>query len=190
MSELEIIELIQTSYSQVVVLFSQIIAVNFAMIVAIYYFLSQAGRAIKGAAFLLYTLGAMMFLLFAVRESGVVVAASDMLKALDADSLFRCRPLPGGVQRSPDVRHTHIHGQRIFLGTVAGGGLPAVFLEEGPAASRGTRSGIASGGPASGPGAGAGAPGQALLNCSCAKSQLTRSHQASRYLARALRWSM
>jgi len=75
MTEFELVQIIEAAIAQVATLIGQIIAVNFAMIVAIYYFLERAGRILKLAALGLYFLGTFMFLLLAVRESNIAAAA-------------------------------------------------------------------------------------------------------------------
>ena len=87
MSEFELVQIVEAATAQMTVLIGQIIAINFAMMVAIYYFLNQAGRALKIAAFVLYSLGSFMFLLLAVRESNIAVAAGTSLRALGYDGL-------------------------------------------------------------------------------------------------------
>ena len=83
MTEFELIQLSEGATAQMVALITQIIAINFTMIVAIYYFLHRAGIWLKLSAFLLYLVGSLMFLLFAVRESNIVVGASRGLENLD-----------------------------------------------------------------------------------------------------------
>lgn len=87
MTEYQIILIIESATAQIVILIGQIIAINFAMMVAIYYFLNKAGWAIKIAAFILYTLGSSMFLLLAVREAIIAAAGGDALEEQEADTL-------------------------------------------------------------------------------------------------------
>jgi hypothetical protein len=86
-TEFELVQVIENAIGAVAMLISQIIAVNFAMIVAIYYFLNGAGRALKLAALGLYFLGTSMFLLLAVRESNIAAAAVRGLEAMDREQL-------------------------------------------------------------------------------------------------------
>lgn len=81
MTEFELVQIIEAAIAGVAMLIGQIIAVNFAMIVAVYYFLNRAGRSLKLAALGLYFLGTFMFLLLAVRESNIAAAA---VRGLDA----------------------------------------------------------------------------------------------------------
>ena len=106
MSELDLLQLIESTTAQMVVLIGHMITINFAMMVAIYYFLNRAGLAMKVAAFVLYCLGSCMFLLFAVRESNVFLGAMNDLRELDRETLsgatrsllaFSERPVAGGL---------------------------------------------------------------------------------------------
>jgi hypothetical protein len=57
MGESELIGIIRDANAQYTVLFGQIITINFAMIVAIYYFLHRAPLLFRIAAFLFYAIG-------------------------------------------------------------------------------------------------------------------------------------
>jgi hypothetical protein len=87
MTEFELVQIIEAAIAQVATLIGQIIAVNFAMIVAIYYFLERAGRILKLAALGLYFLGTFMFLLLAVREANIAAAAVRGLRASRPEQL-------------------------------------------------------------------------------------------------------
>lgn len=78
LSELEIIKLLQDALSQITQIFGQIIAITFAMVVAIYYFLNTAPLRLKIAAFFLYTVGMVMYFLLAVRQSVIGAAAAGL----------------------------------------------------------------------------------------------------------------
>jgi hypothetical protein len=82
MSEQELLELARSCTANEVSWFSQIITINFAMIVAIYYFLNRAQKALKVVAFGAYVVG--MFLLFGeiLLESGEKYMAMKSLAAL------------------------------------------------------------------------------------------------------------
>lgn len=86
MTEFELIQVSEAATEQIVVLVGQIIAINFAMIVAIYYFLSKAGLGLKLSAFFLYSLGSMMFMLLAVRQSNIGVSARAQLAEFPEES--------------------------------------------------------------------------------------------------------
>ena len=57
MGETELIGIIRDANAQYAVLFGQIMTINFAMIVAIYYFLHRAPLLFRGAAFGFYAIG-------------------------------------------------------------------------------------------------------------------------------------
>jgi hypothetical protein len=63
-------------------MFAQIITINFAMVVAIYYFLNQAKRAMKIFAFVAYGVGMLMFFFRALEQTSVLVAALQELRAI------------------------------------------------------------------------------------------------------------
>jgi hypothetical protein len=63
-------------------MFAQIITINFAMVVAIYYFLNQAKRAMKIFAFVAYGVGMLMFFFRALEQTNVLVAALQQLSAI------------------------------------------------------------------------------------------------------------
>ena len=85
MTEFELIRIGEDANAQIVMLVGQIIAINSAMIVAIYYFLSRAGLGMKLSAFLVYTLGSVMFFLLAVRQSTIIVSARAELEKIPED---------------------------------------------------------------------------------------------------------
>lgn len=87
MSEYELLEIIRDSVRQIVFLVTQIVAISFAMIVAVYYFLSESGWVLKLVALLLYSLGVSMYGLLAIREGLWGLAASNELNARPPESL-------------------------------------------------------------------------------------------------------
>ena len=60
MGETELIGMIRDVNAQYAVLFGQIITINFAMIVAIYYFLHRASLSFRCAAFGFYPIGMLL----------------------------------------------------------------------------------------------------------------------------------
>jgi hypothetical protein len=62
MTELDLLNLARSMTANEVSLFTQIVTITFAMVVAIYYFLSQAGIAMKIFAFVAYSFGLFLFL--------------------------------------------------------------------------------------------------------------------------------
>jgi hypothetical protein len=57
MGETELIGIIRDVHAQYAVLFGQIITINFAMIIAIYYFLHRSPLLFRAAAFAFYAIG-------------------------------------------------------------------------------------------------------------------------------------
>ncbi len=78
MTELEMIQIVEGTIEQITTIFGQIIAITFAMVVAIYYFLNTAPLRLKIAAFMLYSIGIVMYFLLAVRQSVVAAAVSSV----------------------------------------------------------------------------------------------------------------
>lgn len=87
MSETELMNLGRSVTANELSWFGQMITINFAMIVAIYYFLSQARITLKVFGFLLYTLGVLVFFGEMVIEGNVKFAVMRALRALPADHL-------------------------------------------------------------------------------------------------------
>ena len=61
MSELDLLNLSRAMTANEIGLFTQIITITFAMIVAIYYFLNRASLAMKIFAFVAYSFGFFLF---------------------------------------------------------------------------------------------------------------------------------
>ncbi|MGD0141545.1 MAG: hypothetical protein ABSC92_00135 [Rhizomicrobium sp.] len=87
MTELELLNLARSTTSNEVSMFGEVIAINFAMVVAIYYFLHQARLAIRIFAFVAYTFGAFLYLSQMLVEANIKVTVFAALKALPARSL-------------------------------------------------------------------------------------------------------
>jgi hypothetical protein len=87
MSELELMSLARSVTANELTWFGEMITVNFAMIVAIYYFLSQARLTLKVFSFLLYSLGILVFFGEMVIEGNIKFAVMNALRALPADRL-------------------------------------------------------------------------------------------------------
>ncbi len=87
MSELDLLNLARSATQNEVTWFTQIIAINFAMIVAIFYFLNQAKIALKIFSFVAYILGSSIFLGEMLIEGNVKFQALAVLKALPSMTL-------------------------------------------------------------------------------------------------------
>lgn len=89
-SELDLLILARSCGQSVSSDFAQVIAISFAMVVAIYYFLHQAGLRMKIFAFALYTCGMLAYLGMMVLESNVGTGAQEALRAIP--EAMRSRP--------------------------------------------------------------------------------------------------
>ncbi|HEY4941052.1 MAG TPA: hypothetical protein VII56_06460 [Rhizomicrobium sp.] len=82
MTELDLLNLARATTAIQMGYFAQMITINFAMIVAIYYFLNQAQLTMKVLAFLAYMVGMMLFLSQMLFETNVKVTILQQLKAI------------------------------------------------------------------------------------------------------------
>jgi len=82
MTELDLLNLARGSTAIEIGYFAQMITINFAMIVAIYYFLNQANLVMKIMAFIAYMVGMALFLGEMLFETNVKVTVLAALKAL------------------------------------------------------------------------------------------------------------
>ena len=87
MNELDLLNLARSATQNEVTWFAQIITINFAMIVAIYYFLNQAKIALRVFGFVAYMIGSLTFFGQMLIEANVKGAALAALKALPAASI-------------------------------------------------------------------------------------------------------
>ena len=87
MSELDLIQLLEAARAQMAALIGQTIALNFAMIIGIYYFLNRAGLVLKLGSFVLYSLGSFMYFGFMITQSNGIVAARTALRELPVEGL-------------------------------------------------------------------------------------------------------
>ena len=84
MGETELIGMIRDVNAQYAVLFGQIITINFAMIVAIYYFLHRSGLLFRVAAFAFYAIGMLALIGLMLEQSNYKYQALLALRALPA----------------------------------------------------------------------------------------------------------
>jgi hypothetical protein len=82
MSQLDLLTLARSCGQNISSDFAQIITITFAMVVAIYYFLHQAGIRMKVFAFTIYTCGMLAYLGMMLMESGVGIGAQQALSAI------------------------------------------------------------------------------------------------------------
>jgi hypothetical protein len=81
MGEAELVEIIRDVNAQYAALFAQVITINFAMIVSIFYFLHRASMKLKLASFVFYTVGMLTLIGLMLQEAN--------LKALALQGLAR-----------------------------------------------------------------------------------------------------
>ena len=82
MSETDLINLGRSITANEVSWLGQVITINFAMVVGIYYFLNRAGLALKAFAFIAYMLGMLLYLGEMLIETNVKTMVLQELKAL------------------------------------------------------------------------------------------------------------
>jgi hypothetical protein len=82
MTELDLLNFARATVQNEISLFTQVITITFAMIVGIYYFLSQARLMLRLFAFLAYMLGAFLFLGQMLLEANMRVSAMAELQKL------------------------------------------------------------------------------------------------------------
>lgn len=106
MTELDLLNLARASGQTVSGDFAQVITITFAMVVAIYYFLHQAGIRMKLFAFAIYTCGMLAYLGMMLMESGFAIG---VIKAL--------RAIPQAAQALPTQYYLGVRSTRV--GTTA-----------------------------------------------------------------------
>lgn len=89
MGETELLGIIRDGHAHIAALFGQVITINLAMIVGIYYFLRRSSLGLRLFAYLVYVIGMLMFLTLMLIESNVISGALDGLRALGTDHLSR-----------------------------------------------------------------------------------------------------
>ena len=82
MTELDLLNLARAATGNELSLFTSVITINFAMVVAIYYFLHQARLAMKIFAFAVYMVGLLLFWSEMLIEANMKVTAMAALQAL------------------------------------------------------------------------------------------------------------
>ncbi|HEY4124314.1 MAG TPA: hypothetical protein VGM36_06845 [Rhizomicrobium sp.] len=82
MSELDLFNLSRSVREEDITLLTQVITINFAMVVGLYYFLHRARTAMKVFAFGVYLVGMLVFLGEMLLETNIALEAQRELKAL------------------------------------------------------------------------------------------------------------
>jgi hypothetical protein len=89
MSEAELLNVARSATEHQVAWFAQMLTINFAMVVAIYYFLNAAKITLKLFSFFAYTAGMLVLLGEMLAETNVRAGAVEALRALPATQLSR-----------------------------------------------------------------------------------------------------
>jgi len=105
-SELDLLNLARSTTEHEVTWFAQMITINFAMVVAIYYFLHGAKLPLKIFTFFAYTVGMLVLLGEMLVEANVKEGVIESLRALPADRLSQ-----------PVVRYLSVHDSWLALTT-------------------------------------------------------------------------
>ena len=106
MSEFDLLNLARSTTEHEVTWFAQMLTINFAMIVAIYYFLNTAKMTLKLFSFFAYTVGMIVLLGQMLVEANVKVGTIEALRALPAAQLSR-----------PSVRYLSVSNSWLALAT-------------------------------------------------------------------------
>ena len=69
--------------------FGQAIAITFAMVIGIYYFLNEAKIGLKVFSYLIYSIGMFLYFGVMVSHSNMIVGVNETLQALPQDRLSR-----------------------------------------------------------------------------------------------------
>ena len=104
MSELELLNLARSTTEHEVTWFAQMITINFAMVVAIYYFLHGANLTLKGFTFFAYTVGMLVLLVEMLVEANVKEGVIESMRALPTQHLSR-----------PTVRYLAVYDSWVSL---------------------------------------------------------------------------
>jgi len=88
-SELDLLNLARSATEHEVAWFAQMLTVNFAMVVAIYYFLHGAKPALKIFSFFAYAVGMLVLLGEMLVETNMKAGVIESLRALPAEHLSR-----------------------------------------------------------------------------------------------------
>jgi hypothetical protein len=91
MTELDLLNLARSCTSNTTADFAQVITINFAMVVAIYYFLNEAKIGLKIFAFFVYLIGMLMYVGVMLVESNLKFATLEALRAVPHPSAVAAR---------------------------------------------------------------------------------------------------
>jgi hypothetical protein len=91
MGELDLLNLARSCSANITADFAQVITINFAMVVAIYYFLNEAKIGMRVFAFLVYLIGMFMYVGVMLVESNLKFTTLQALAALRSPSSVTAR---------------------------------------------------------------------------------------------------
>ncbi len=87
MSQADLLNLARSCGQSISSDFAQVITITFAMVIAIYYFLHQAGIRMKIFAFAIYTIGMLAYLSMMLLESALAMGTQKALRAIPQNAL-------------------------------------------------------------------------------------------------------
>ena|SRR5690242_7616654 len=93
MSEIDLFNLARATTAVEIGHFTQMITINFAMIVAIYYFLNQANLPMKILAFIAYLIGMALFFGEMLFETNIKASVLDLMRAVPHPAVLTQRYL-------------------------------------------------------------------------------------------------
>ena len=91
MSEIDLFNLARATTAVEIGYFTQMITINFAMIVAIYYFLNQANLPMKILAFIAYLIGMALFFGVMLFETNIKVTVLDLMREVPHPAILTQR---------------------------------------------------------------------------------------------------
>jgi len=91
MSEIDLFNLARAATAVEIGYFTQMITINFAMIVAIYYFLNQANLPMKILAFIAYLIGMALFFGVMLFETNIKVTVLDLMREVPHPAILTQR---------------------------------------------------------------------------------------------------
>jgi hypothetical protein len=86
-TENELLQLAESAFEQVAMLYAQVITINFALAAAVYYFLSEARLPMKIFAAMIYSVGMLMYVGFIGIQAKIWDAVTRALDAMPPENL-------------------------------------------------------------------------------------------------------
>jgi hypothetical protein len=88
-TELDLLNLARAAGDDIMNAFGQIVAITFAMVIGIYYFLNEAKIGLKVFSYLIYSTGMFLYFGVMISHSNIVMGVNEALHALPQDHLAR-----------------------------------------------------------------------------------------------------